>query len=770
MAVVGEVSSIQLPNGNEYKILDNDAALAKTPTDIPATEETFVYQRSSGDSCKYIKRIKGETIAWNQLQKASYSHLVVDNSQGEAAVSGNIGDPDVAAFDIVVGRKYYIRAFGAGLEMRLRNAEASFASNFQFPGFYNAPITTTNGRTYLQYRVAAGYRVDTYVAFIDLTLMFGAGNEPSTVAEFEALYHELDYPYNAGVLKSNDAAALLTDGRNQWDEETRNGYYNDNGEFVANAGWLCCKNPIPAFESTQYYVQSPVPCRVLAYDSGGNFISAIGYYAQSSFTTPAGTRFIKFHILNTYGTTYKNDICINLSDPSFNGTYEPYWQRVLALRLSELTGIPEGGAEADRVTMFPNGLGGAGSAFDSIFVENGVTKARKTMARVDMGDLSWTYYAESGHEMLRANIEDVKRPSSSLNVANIISPRFITDSYMNIYRHDTQSGAIGVRDDLSGIVVRDDAYTDADTFKAAMDGVYLEYELATPIVYTDLQYADGTPFTMPATILVDENGTEKVIYPESETPFAPFACDSFYATISAESIIDSLNLVKERMVFSPAESTDGHVVVFNGEYGKSVKDSGLTIATSVPSGAVFTDTHRPIKVNSTQLLGNNATPVNFTAAGSATVVGEGDTITIASPPNRVAASGGTDTSVVTTGEKYTWNNKGTYSKPSGGIPKTDLASAVQTSLGKADTALQSHKYRGIQVNGLVKLTDTDATYLEFKGGGLVDVTYDDADGLMITGPSKVTSVSSSSTDNQVPTAKCLYTLVGDIESLLAALR
>ena len=31
---------------------------------------------------------------------------------------------------------------------------------------------------------------------------------------------------------------------------------------------------------------------------------------------------------------------------------------------------------------------------------------------------------------------------------------------------------------------------------------------------------------------------------------------------------------------------------------------------------------------------------------------------------------------------------GTYSKPSGGIPKTDLADAVQTSLGKADTAYQ----------------------------------------------------------------------------------
>lgn len=51
---------------------------------------------------------------------------------------------------------------------------------------------------------------------------------------------------------------------------------------------------------------------------------------------------------------------------------------------------------------------------------------------------------------------------------------------------------------------------------------------------------------------------------------------------------------------------------------------------------------------------------------------------------------------------------GTYSKPSGGIPKTDLASAVQTSLGKADTALQSYteQYKGtvtgVKINGTTK--------------------------------------------------------------------
>lgn len=39
--------------------------------------------------------------------------------------------------------------------------------------------------------------------------------------------------------------------------------------------------------------------------------------------------------------------------------------------------------------------------------------------------------------------------------------------------------------------------------------------------------------------------------------------------------------------------------------------------------------------------------------------------------------------------KAALDGKGTYSKPSDGIPKSDLASAVQTSLGKADTALQA---------------------------------------------------------------------------------
>jgi len=43
---------------------------------------------------------------------------------------------------------------------------------------------------------------------------------------------------------------------------------------------------------------------------------------------------------------------------------------------------------------------------------------------------------------------------------------------------------------------------------------------------------------------------------------------------------------------------------------------------------------------------------------------------------------------ITTVERTSWNAK--YDKPETGIPKIDLASDVQTSLGKADTALQEH--------------------------------------------------------------------------------
>lgn len=70
-------------------------------------------------------------------------------------------------------------------------------------------------------------------------------------------------------------------------------------------------------------------------------------------------------------------------------------------------------------------------------------------------------------------------------------------------------------------------------------------------------------------------------------------------------------------------------------------------------------------------------------------------------------------------------NTGTYSKPSAGIPKFDLASAVQASLDKADTALQSYteQYKGtvtgIKVNGTTNTPNSSGIVDlgEISGGG-----------------------------------------------------
>ena len=71
-------------------------------------------------------------------------------------------------------------------------------------------------------------------------------------------------------------------------------------------------------------------------------------------------------------------------------------------------------------------------------------------------------------------------------------------------------------------------------------------------------------------------------------------------------------------VTGPASATNNAVAIFDGTGGKTIKNSGFTIGTSVPSGAKFTDT---------------------------------------TYESKAAASGGTAVSLVTTGEKYTWNNK-----------------------------------------------------------------------------------------------------------------
>lgn len=71
------------------------------------------------------------------------------------------------------------------------------------------------------------------------------------------------------------------------------------------------------------------------------------------------------------------------------------------------------------------------------------------------------------------------------------------------------------------------------------------------------------------------------------------------------------------------------------------------------------------------------------------------------------------------GAKGFTKNTGTYSKPAGGIPKTDLSNAVQASLGKADTALQSAPVTSVNgKTGEVSLCAADVDALSSAAGAV----------------------------------------------------
>ena len=117
---------------------------------------------------------------------------------------------------------------------------------------------------------------------------------------------------------------------------------------------------------------------------------------------------------------------------------------------------------------------------------------------------------------------------------------------------------------------------------------------------------------------------------------------------------------------------------------------------------------------------------------------------------------------VSASDKTTWNGK--YAKPSGGIPSTDLAEAVQTSLGKADTALQSETYTGtitsVKMNGSTVASSGEADL------GTVLTQHQDISGKLDT--NKVKS-SYSTTSGDVYDVTYINSTIGDIESLLSAI-
>lgn len=150
---------------------------------------------------------------------------------------------------------------------------------------------------------------------------------------FKQLFPEDYYTYQTAHLESAKPTSKVVVGFNQWDEEWK---------IKSSAGveYLASKNPIPVFPNTTYYIKTPTSTSIDVIDENDTYISFIGNRTNATFVTPSNCHFIRIATPTVnYGNVYNHDICVNISDASKNGTYEPYSKTTYPLGGDELRGL-----------------------------------------------------------------------------------------------------------------------------------------------------------------------------------------------------------------------------------------------------------------------------------------------------------------------------------------------------------------------------------------------------------------------------------------------
>ena len=272
---------------------NTDTAYVKT---VPA----YVHEAS-------IEKVGGRTIVMNQILKdptmtdasnwtssggaSNYSFTVTDNvlkvervTETTTALSICNTTPRSTA---ITGHKYYCRATLTGsvaasdTKMQTRFIVANTKSDYL--GVETTPKTfsdilvagssspTVNGVNIIGTTFTLGDYIEvSNLNIIDLTQMFGSGNEPSTAAEFEAMLPVTSIDYNTGELLSAGVTDVVSKDGNDTTIDT----YSIPAEIQAltGYGWSCPDHYNYIDFETKKYVQE-VDSR--AYEAGDESDSTV---------------------------------------------------------------------------------------------------------------------------------------------------------------------------------------------------------------------------------------------------------------------------------------------------------------------------------------------------------------------------------------------------------------------------------------------------------------------------------------------------------------
>lgn len=472
-------------------------------------DNTEAYQKTvpSGAKMVSIKSIGGKTIVWNQLIDETYGESVtrgnvtiVNNKDGSYTVFTN-----GAATETVTVGVYFLKANRDAGKYYLKGSPSNGKEiGYSLSGTYiwkpeydkadygNGVIIDDNvflnNSDIVRIKVNEGTVISTPIVFkpqlFNLTKMFGSGNEPSTPEEFEAMFPTDYYPYNVGELMSASVNTVIEQGNNSFDLF----------KFTLLPGTIKFVDDVLIANGVNHEW----------FNTGINGTAKAGDVISYEVKTGTAVN-VRFRSLTPDG--YK-DITPSITSSEWKEVRAELTYDISRLYLNWTTGGSfsirnfriNGKKYKDPITIqIPQtildrpGYGwSAGDVYNYVDWES--KKYIQRVAAVDLGTLNWTYMAK--YTAFMANVSGKADGQNMLCSMYINYGKALLSSMPDMYICANSSG--------EQIFIKNSKYTDADTFKQAMNGVMLYYKFAEPII-TDISDIVDNTFQDP--VEVEAGGT-----------------------------------------------------------------------------------------------------------------------------------------------------------------------------------------------------------------------------------------------------------------------
>lgn len=274
------------------------------------TDSETAYQKAvpTGGKLMSIKNIGGRSIVFNQLIPDSIIHVTVtiDEDVTEDKWISRI-EADTSNIISAHGHKVLGKCVKdasnptANVVVRFGDNNANISNGYESEhstekGIYTLQSSVKNGALY--YRAFAGATAGTYkftLQLFDLTLMFGSGNEPSTVEEFEKMFPADYYPYNAGeIVSAGVTEVAVGDSTYPIPEAIRN---------LPGYGWSAGTARNYVDYENKRYVQCVGSVDLGTLNWGFNTTSGVGNHFYAS------VKHLNFKYLGAFGTIVYNILC-----------------------------------------------------------------------------------------------------------------------------------------------------------------------------------------------------------------------------------------------------------------------------------------------------------------------------------------------------------------------------------------------------------------------------------------------------------------------------